>query len=131
MRSNDALNVLNLTFKLGVVATALSVANRTITLDSIAVDGQIKCEPQVMSFDGLIIATGGTPRRLPQQPELVGVHLLRTIDDSIALRKELQQGTRVVVIGAGFIGLEVAATARQRGCDVEILEGLAAPLLRA
>jgi NADPH-dependent 2,4-dienoyl-CoA reductase/sulfur reductase-like enzyme len=130
LRSNDALNALNLTFKLGVVATALSVANRTITLGLPVVSDQANGDSQAISFDGLIIATGGFPRRLPQQPELGGLHLLRTIDDAIAIRKELQPGTRVVVIGAGFIGLEVAATARQRDCDVEILEGLAAPLLR-
>lgn len=130
LRSNDAFDSLNLIFKPGTVATALSVANRTITLDSPVVDGQFDGKSQVISFDGLIIATGGTPRRLPQQPEVAGLHLLRTIDDAISLRKELRQGTRVVVIGAGFIGLEVAATARQRGCDVEILEGLGAPLLR-
>lgn len=130
LRSNDAFDSLNLIFKHGVAATALSVANRTITIDSPVIDGQVNGESQVISFDGLIIATGGVPRRLSQQPELVGLHLLRTIDDAIALRKDLKQGTRVVVIGAGFIGLEVAATARQRGCDVEILEGLGAPLLR-
>ena len=101
LRSNDALNALNLTFKLGVGATALSVANRTVTLGEPVVSGQVNRDSQVVSFDGLIIATGGIPRRLPQQPELGGLHLLRTIDDSIALRKELQQGTRVVVIGAG------------------------------
>ncbi len=130
LRSTDALNALNLTLKLGVVATALSVANRTITLDVPGVGGAVEHSAQEMSFDGLIIATGAVPRQLPRQPELVGLHLLRTIDDSISLRHELQQGTRVVVIGAGFIGLEVAATARQRGCEVLVLEGLASPLLR-
>ncbi len=130
LRSNDAFDSLNLIFKPSAVATALSVTNRTITIDLPNVDSQVNGKSQVISFDGLIIATGGVPRRLPQQPELVGLHLLRTIDDAIALRKDLKQGTRIVIIGAGFIGLEVAATARQRGCDVEILEGLAVPLLR-
>lgn len=130
LRSNDALNALNLTLKLGVVATALSVTDRTITLDIPSVGGAVEHEPQVLSFDGLIIATGAVPRQLPRQPRLVGLHLLRTIDDSISLRQELQPGIRVVVIGAGFIGLEVAATARQRDCEVLILEGLASPLLR-
>ncbi len=130
LRSNDALDALNLTLKLGVVATSLSVAQRTITLGPSGAGSDVPDDSEVMSFDGLVIATGATPRRLPQQPEFAGVHVLRTIDDAIALRKELQPGTRVVVIGAGFIGLEVAATARQRGCDVEVLEGLDAPLMR-
>lgn len=130
LRAIDALNALNLTLKLGVVATALSVANRTITLDSPGVGVAVEHNAQDISFDGLIIATGAVPRQLPRQPRMVGLHLLRTIDDSISLREELQPGIRVVVIGAGFIGLEVAATARQRGCEVLILEGLASPLLR-
>lgn len=130
LRSNDALDALNLTLKLGVVATSLSVADRTITLDLPSGGDEVTNDLRVMSFDGLIIATGGAPRRLPQQPELTGLHLLRTIDDAVTLRKELQPGNRVVIIGAGFIGLEVAATACQRGCDVEILEGLDAPLIR-
>lgn len=128
LRSNDALDGLNLTLRLGVIATALSLEQRMITLGS--PDHAAAHDSQGMSFDGLIIATGATPRRLPQQPGLTGVHLLRTIDDAVALRKELQPNSRVVVIGAGFIGLEVAATARQRGCDVEVLEGLGAPLMR-
>lgn len=131
LRSNDALDALNLTHKLGVVATSLSVARRTITLGLSGAGSDVIDDSQVMSFDGLIIATGGTPRRLSQQPVLAGVHVLRTIEDAVALRKELQPDTRVVVIGAGFIGLEVAATARQRGCDVEVLEGLDAPLMKA
>ena len=130
LRSAEALTALNLTLRLGVVATALSVAHRTITLDTPAVGGAVEHGAQEISFDGLIIATGAVPRQLPRQPKLVGLHLLRTIDDSISLRNELRQGIRVVVIGAGFIGLEVAATARQRGCEVLVLEGLASPLLR-
>ncbi|HAP76595.1 MAG TPA: hypothetical protein DCR14_10975, partial [Acidimicrobiaceae bacterium] len=55
---------------------------------------------------------------------------LRTLAESLALRDRLGEGHRLVVIGAGFIGLEVAATARQRGCEVAVLEGLAAPLVR-
>lgn len=130
LRSNDALDALNLTLQLGVAATSLSVVNRTITLNLPGSGGEVTGDLRVVPFDGLIIATGGTPRRLPRQPDLTGLHRLRTIDDAIALRQELQPGNRVVVIGAGFIGLEVAATASQRGCDVEILEGLDAPLIR-
>ena len=81
-------------------------------------------------YDAAIIATGGAVRRLPDQPDYTGIHVLRTIDDSVALRDELQPGKKLVVIGAGFIGLEAAATARAKGCDVTVLEGLPAPLIR-
>jgi NADPH-dependent 2,4-dienoyl-CoA reductase/sulfur reductase-like enzyme len=84
-----------------------------------------------VSYDGLIIATGGLVRRLPNQPDIAGVHVLRTLDDASALREELVDGARVVVIGAGFIGLEAAATATKRGAKVTVLEGLEAPLIRA
>jgi NADPH-dependent 2,4-dienoyl-CoA reductase/sulfur reductase-like enzyme len=83
-----------------------------------------------LDFDGVIVATGGVVRRLPGQPDWRGVHVLRSLSDSLSLRDELTSGRRVVVIGAGFIGLEVAATARTRGCDVTVLEGAPAPLIR-
>lgn len=130
LRSKDAFDALNLRTNLGVVATSLSVTNRTISLQRSDLGEGNADVPEILSFDGLVIATGGTPRKLPQQPNMAGVHLLRTIDDALVLRHELQSGTRVVVIGAGFIGLEVAATATQRGCRVEVLEGLSTPLLR-
>ena len=83
-----------------------------------------------VAFDGLVLATGATPRRLPNQPELTGLHVLRTLDDAIALRAELERGPKVVVIGAGFIGAEVAATCRGRGLDVTVLEALPQPMVR-
>lgn len=129
LRSNDALNALNLTLRLGVIATSLSLENSTISLSSPDPGANDNKNLEILSFDGLILATGGTPRRLQRQPIFAGVHLLRTIDDAVALRNDLLPKSRVVVIGAGFIGLEVAATARQRGCDVEVLEGLGAPLM--
>jgi len=98
----------------------LNLSERRITLS----DGES------VSFDGAIIATGGIVKRLPGQPSWSGVHTLRTIDDSLALRADLRPNARVVVIGAGFIGLEVAATARGRGCNVTVLEGLEAPMIR-
>ena len=85
-----------------------------------------------LGFDGLVIATGATPRRLPGSDGLAGVHILRTLDDCLALRAELDAGARrVVVVGAGFIGAEVAATCRTRGLDVTILEALPVPLGQA
>ncbi len=121
LRKPEALDELNLTWKLGVAATALDTAEKSVTL----ADGSI------ISYDGLIIATGGDVRRLPNQPAIAGVHTLRTLDDATALRDEIAEGTKVVVIGAGFIGLEAAATAKKRGADVTVLEGLEAPLIRA
>ena len=85
-----------------------------------------------MPFDGLVVATGAAPRELPGTETLAGVHTLRTLDDSLAVRAALDGGVRrVVVVGAGFIGSEVAATCRTAGCDVTILEALPVPLGRA
>ena len=85
-----------------------------------------------VAFDGLIVATGARPRPLPDQPvELGGLHMLRTLDDAVALRAAFdRQPDRVVVVGFGFIGAEVAATARQRGLAVTVLEAAEAPLVR-
>jgi NADPH-dependent 2,4-dienoyl-CoA reductase/sulfur reductase-like enzyme len=121
LRKPDALEELQLTWKLGAAATALNTNESTLTLAT----------GETISYDGLIIATGGVVRRLPHQPALAGIHVLRSIDDAEHLRAELNEGTRVVVIGAGFIGLEAAATATKRGATVTVLEGLEAPLIRA
>ena len=84
-----------------------------------------------MTFDGLVIATGASVRRLPGQADLEGIFVLRTLDESLALRAALTTGSpRVVVVGAGFIGAEVAATARGLGCEVTIVEALPVPLVR-
>jgi NADPH-dependent 2,4-dienoyl-CoA reductase/sulfur reductase-like enzyme len=82
-------------------------------------------------FDLLVVATGAEPRALPGAARGPGVHYLRTIDDAVALRGDLAEAERVVVIGAGFIGLEVAASARQRGVEVTVIEVLPVPLERA
>ena len=83
-----------------------------------------------IAYDGLIIATGTRARMLPFGHDLDGVHVLRTLDDAVTLRDALAGRPRVVVIGAGFIGAEVASVARRRGCDVTIIEALLAPLVR-
>jgi 3-phenylpropionate/trans-cinnamate dioxygenase ferredoxin reductase subunit len=83
-----------------------------------------------VAFDGLVIATGATPRRLPNQPNFAGVFTLRTLDDALALRELLDGHPKVVVIGAGFIGAEIAATCRTRGLDVTVLEALPQPMVR-
>ena len=121
LRKPGELDELRIETRFGVRATKLDAERQVVEVD----DGADQ------PYDGLIIATGAAPRHLPGQPDARGIHVLRTLDDSIQLRTELVDGARVVVIGAGFIGLEVAATAKGRGCDVTVLEGLPAPLVRA
>ncbi|MEV6444062.1 FAD-dependent oxidoreductase [Amycolatopsis sp. NPDC051716] len=106
---------LALDFRLGVRATALEPANRRVLLS----DGTS------VHADGVVIATGGRARRLPG---FAGAHTLRTVDDALALRSALVPGVRVAIVGAGFIGAEVASTCRSLGLDVVVLEALAAPL---
>ena len=84
-----------------------------------------------LAYDGLVIATGARPRVLKGAPPGPGVHYLRTIDDSIALRADLERSEALVVIGAGFIGLEVASSAQQMGVPTVVLEALPVPLERA
>jgi NADPH-dependent 2,4-dienoyl-CoA reductase/sulfur reductase-like enzyme len=121
LRKADDFASLELDLRLGRRALALDTVARRVDLD----DGS------TVAYDGLVIATGATPRQLPGQPDLDGIVELRTLADSLDLRSRLRGGTaRVTVIGAGFIGLEVAATARQAGCEVTVLEGARAPLIR-
>lgn len=84
-----------------------------------------------VAFDTLVLATGAAPRRL-QAPgaDLAGVHLLRTADDAIRLRDAIATATRVAVVGAGWIGSEVAASARQVGADVVLIDPGPVPLRR-
>ena len=122
LRKDGELDRLEVDLRLGVRAERLDLTERKVSLS----DGS------AVAFDGLVIATGAAVRRLPGQPDLDGVHVLRTLDDCLALRAVLVTGTpRVVVIGAGFIGAEVAATARGLGCQVTIVEALPVPLVRA
>jgi len=101
-----------------VRAVALDHAERTLRL----ADGR-----QVRA-DGFVIATGAAARTLPGSAGLAGVHTLRTLDDARALRDELALGGRLVVIGGGFIGAEVASTARALGLEVTVVEAAPAPL---
>lgn len=100
---------------------------RTVDLDAHTVTVG---EEQVV-FDRLLIATGATARRLPVGHDAgAPVTYLRTIEDSQRIRAALQPGQRVAVIGGGWIGLEVAAAARNSGCDVVVIEALEKPLVR-
>jgi NADPH-dependent 2,4-dienoyl-CoA reductase/sulfur reductase-like enzyme len=113
---------LGIDWRLGHRCVALDLDRRVLELD----DGD------TVAFDGLVVATGASARSLPNQPQLVGLHLLRTLDDCLALRADLDAGPRrVVVVGAGFIGSEVAATCRDRGHEVTVLEAAPVPLERA
>ena len=84
-----------------------------------------------ISFDILVLGLGGTPRRLPDIPEADNVLTLRSLRDSKAIREALGSTKRLLLIGAGFIGAEVAASARKLGKDVLIVEALPVPLQRA
>ncbi len=81
-----------------------------------------------LRYDHLVVATGGAPRVLRALGGRAGVHALRTLDDALALRALLAPGLRLAVVGAGLVGLEVAATARALGAEVTIVEAAAAPL---
>lgn len=84
-----------------------------------------------ISYDTLVLGLGGTPRRLPDLPQAENVRTLRSLRDSSELREALKGSNRVLLVGAGFIGAEVAASARQLGKDVLLLEAAPVPLQRA
>src|SRR5882672_1365413 len=84
-----------------------------------------------IAFDFLALGLGGTPRRLPDVPSANNVLTLRSLRDSESLRDSLRGASRLLLVGAGFIGAEVAASARKLGKDVLILEALPVPLQRA
>ena len=119
LRSAAEFDDLQLNFLNGRTAEALDVADQKVLLEG--------GEP--VEFDGLIIATGARALGLPFGQELNGVHMLRTQADALRIRDELQPGARVAVIGAGFIGSEVASSARARGLDVTMIEALSAPMI--
>lgn len=84
-----------------------------------------------VKFDTLVVATGGNPRRLPDAPDSYNVVTLRSLRDSEALRDTLKKASRLLLVGAGFIGAEVGASARQLGHDVLMVESAQVPLARA
>lgn len=117
----DALDNLRLTWRLGARAVAFDAASRTVTLEG----------GERLGADGVVIATGARTRTLRGSEHLAGVYTLRTLADSLAIRAEFEaMPRRVVVVGAGFIGAEVAATARGRGLDVTMVEMAETPLER-
>jgi 3-phenylpropionate/trans-cinnamate dioxygenase ferredoxin reductase subunit len=111
----------DITLRLGSAATGLDTAAQTVTLD----DGT------VLGYDELVIATGLVPRRIPAFPDLEGILVLRSYDESLALRRHASAARHAVVVGAGFIGCEVAASLRGLGVDVVLVEPQPAPLAAA
>jgi 3-phenylpropionate/trans-cinnamate dioxygenase ferredoxin reductase component len=103
---------------LGVSATDLSPRERRVALS----DGT------ALRYDKLLIATGSRPRMLPILEGYANVSELRTLDDAVRLRRELRPGARLAIVGAGFIGMEVASTARKLGAQVTMIEATAGPL---
>lgn len=108
----------DITLLLGSAAVSIDNDSKTVRLANDA----------VLAYDDLILATGLVPRRIPSFPDLEGVRVLRTFDESLALRKHAGEAHRAVVIGAGFIGCEVAASLRSLGVDVVMVEPQPAPL---
>jgi NADPH-dependent 2,4-dienoyl-CoA reductase/sulfur reductase-like enzyme len=116
----DRLDRLDLDLRLGERAVAVDVGARQVRLAS--------GEP--VPFGALVIATGSLPRRLPALDGWPGVHVLRMLDDAIAIRAALAAGARVAVVGGGFIGAEVAWAARVLGLDVAIIDPVPALMAR-
>jgi 3-phenylpropionate/trans-cinnamate dioxygenase ferredoxin reductase component len=108
----------DITLLLGSAVTALDTAAQTVTLEN----------GTSISYDELVIATGLVPKRIPSFPALAGIHVLRSFDESMALREEATKARRAVVVGAGFIGCEVAASLRGLGVEVVMVEPQPEPL---
>lgn len=119
-RTDDELRALDVELRLGVPATALDTDAREIVLGG----------EEQLRYERLVIATGARARQLPGE-QLDGVHTLRTVEDARSIRGALDAGRRMVVVGGGFIGSEVASAARKRNVDVTILEAAPLPLVRA
>ena len=108
----------DITLRLGAAAQALDTSAQTLTLAG----------DTVLGYDDLVIATGLVPRRIPSLPDLDGIHVLRSLDEALALREHAGRARRAVIVGAGFIGCEVAASLRTIGVDVVLVEPQPTPL---
>ena len=115
-------SVADIEWVLGQAATSLNIQEQKVTDLSGATH----------SYSALVIATGLRPKPLPVNANgISGVHVLRTFDDAVALRKELLPGVKVLILGAGFIGCEVAATAVKAGCQVKVVARAHEPMEEA
>lgn len=118
LRTSEQLTATKVTLHLSARATSVDVEAHRLTLQS----------GEQVAYDALIIATGVTARKLPFGHQLEGVHVMRTLDDALALRSELEISQRLAVIGAGFLGAEVAAVARSLGTEVTMIDPLELPM---
>ncbi|MFJ6671407.1 NAD(P)/FAD-dependent oxidoreductase [Actinosynnema sp. NPDC091369] len=118
LRGQAVLDELGATFALGDPAVSLDPVTRAVRTAS----------GGVLRADAVVVATGVRPRTLPDQVGLAGVHVLRTLGDAVALRADLLTAGRLVVVGDGVLGAEVAATARGLGLDVTLAGPQPAPL---
>jgi NADPH-dependent 2,4-dienoyl-CoA reductase/sulfur reductase-like enzyme len=113
----------DVTLRLGAPATGLDLGRKLVRIGDVDV-----------AYDVLLVATGSAPRHLPAADAAAAagadVLSLRTLEDSRALKAALRSGQRVVIVGAGWIGLEVASAARAADCEVTVVETLDLPLLR-
>lgn len=116
LRPASDIEALDLDLRLGVTATGADPRARTVALDT----------GEEVAYDALVAATGVSPRRLPG-----GGHVLRDLEDALALRDRLRPGRRLAVVGAGFLGAEAAAVARGLGCEVTMVEPAPVPLAHA
>ncbi len=109
----------------------LRLAARVLSVDPAAHTVEL-ADNSTIEYDKLLLATGSRSRRLPiAGSDAAGVHYLRTIDDASGLNSALAEGSSLAVVGAGWIGLEVAASARQRGVNVTVVEAAELPLIGA
>lgn len=121
LRTAESLrDELGVDLRLGCPATGLDVAGRRVVLGG-----------EELRYDAVVIATGAAARTLPGADGIAGVHTVRTAHDALAVRAALDAGPRVVVVGAGFVGSEVASAARARGLAVTVVETQDVPLARS
>jgi NAD(P)H-nitrite reductase large subunit len=118
LRKPDALSALDAEFVLGDPAVRLEAGTRTVHTEG----------GRTLTADAVVLATGLRPRTLPGQDGLAGVHVLRTLDDTLALRADLLACTRAVIVGDGVLGAEIAATVSGMGVPVTLAGPQPAPL---
>ena len=106
---------------------AVLLGNGARSVDTVAKSLTL-ADGTTLGYDELVIATGLVPKRIPSFPDLPGIHVLRSLDESRALRSEAREADRAVVVGAGFIGCEVAASLRTLDVNVTLVEPQPAPL---
>ncbi|GAA0967660.1 FAD/NAD(P)-binding oxidoreductase [Acrocarpospora macrocephala] len=112
------------------LSVGLRLSTRATRLDPLAHEVHT-ADGDVLGYERLVVATGASPRSIPQLAAKPGAYTLRTVDDAARLRAAINPGGEVVIIGAGFIGSEIASSAREKGAHVTIVEAAPVPLVRA